>query len=303
MPEYNIKRGVNVYWYYWTVPVLLAFLFLNYFANYFKIPEFNLDLMISVVTFLFGFIVSITFSMILMRVGALKEALTTETGRLVSIYHLSEGLGEKFHNIVRETIDEYTVVTLRYYTNYDLGRPIISRLYENINLIEIKSEVNKIQVDSYLYHLGEFQPTRERIEYLTSSRVEWSLKFTTYVLGAILILLLFMNRGDPFTNILFVILSTIIVFIFFIIEDYDDLKIGDYNANISNSEQIFDLLEKDRYYPEEILSRVKLEKGRKYRIGILDEKEEKEKIFTISYNPEFRSKVKFLTDKLKLRKV
>ena len=118
-----------------------------------------------------------------------------------------------------------------------------------------------------------------------------------------LILLLFLNRGDPFTNLLFVLLSTIIVFIFLIIEDYDDLKIGDYKANISNSEQIFDLIEKDRYYPEEILSRVELERGKKYRIGILDEKDGKEKIFDILYNPEFKSKVKFLVDKLKIRKV
>ncbi|PIN90329.1 hypothetical protein COU57_03820 [Candidatus Pacearchaeota archaeon CG10_big_fil_rev_8_21_14_0_10_32_14] len=241
--------------------------------------------------------------MILMRVGALKESLTNETGRLVSIYHLSEGLGKKFHDTVREILDEYTIITLRYYTEYDRGRESINKLYNNLATMELKSDVDKTKADSFLYVLGEFQPIRERIEYLTSSRVEWSLKYTTYILGGMLILLLFLNRGDPFTNLLFVLLSTIIVFIFLIIEDYDDLKIGDYKANISNSEQIFDLIEKDRYYPEEILSRVELERGKKYRIGILDEKDGKEKIFDILYNPEFKSKVKFLVDKLKIRKV
>ncbi len=303
MSEYKIKKGINVYWYYWTVPVFFAFLFLNYFSNYFKLPDFKLDLMISVVTFLFGFIISITFSLIIKRVGSLKESLTTETGRLVSMYHLSEGLGKKFHELVRETIDEYTLLTLRYYTTYELGRKPVDKLYENIKLMEIKSEIDKTKAYSFLYALGEFEPIRERIEYLTGTSVEWSLKFTTYVLGVILILLLFLNRGDPFTNLLFVILSTIIVFIFFIIEDYDDLKIGDYNANISNSEQIFDLIEKDRYYPEEILSRVKLERGRKYRIGIMDEKEGKEKIFEITYTPEFKGRVKGLVNKFKVRKV
>jgi len=71
--------------------------------------------------------------------------------------------------------------------------------------------------------------------------------------------------------------------LFLIVEDYDELKIEDYATNISNSEQIFDLIGKERYYPQEILSKIKLEKGRKYRIGIFDSKSGKEKIFELEY--------------------
>ena len=95
------------------------------------------------------------------------------------------------------------------------------------------------------------------------------------------------------------ILSTTIIFIFLIIEDYDDLRIGDYSYNISNSEQIFDLIGKERYYPENILARVRLEKGKKYRIGFYDTREKEERIFLMTYNPGFIFKIHDLAAKFK----
>ena len=105
-----------------------------------------------------------------------------------------------------------------------------------------------------------------------------------------------------FTNLLFIILSTVIIFIFFIIEDYDNLRIGDYTYNISNSEQIFDLIEKPRYYPEEILKRVKLKRGVQYRIGLFNEKTKQEKIVTVTYNPEFNYYLRLLARKFRREK-
>lgn len=117
----------------------------------------------------------------------------------------------------------------------------------------------------------------------------------------ILIVLLFLNRADTFTNTLFIVLSTIIVFIFLIIEDYDHLHIGDYAINISNSEELFDMIEKDRYYSENVINRVHLEKGRMYRIGIFDKKEGKEKIYSIRYSSIFNTRVKILADRIRGR--
>ena len=73
------------------------------------------------------------------------------------------------------------------------------------------------------------------------------------ILAISLIVLLFLNRGDLLSNLLFIVLSTTIVFILLIIEDYEALRIGDYLYNISNSEQIFDLIGKERYYPKTIM--------------------------------------------------
>ena len=254
--------------------------------------------MISVVTFLFGFLISISFGMILSRVGALKESLAGETGRLVSLYLLSENLGSKFREKIASRIDSYTINTLRDYTNYNVGREAVYGMYDDIKYMEIKGESQEASANSFLYILGEFEPLRERLEYLTSGKLLWATKLANYILAFLLIGLLFLNRGDTFTNALFIILSTTIVFILLIIEDYEDLRIGDYIVNISNSEQIFDLIGKDRYYPQAILSRVKLEKGRSYRIGFYDKKAKQEKIVDIKYSPNFNSKINFLRRKM-----
>jgi hypothetical protein len=167
--------------------------------------------------------------------------------------------------------------------------------------MEIKSKQQEAAARSFFYVLGELQPVREKLESLTARRTEWSLKFANYLLGSLLIILLFLNRGDTFTNIIFIILSTTVIFIFLIIEDYDNLKIGDYTYNISNAEQIFDMLGRDRYYPTECLPRAQLIPGKKYRIGIVDGTNE-EKIVTLQYSPDFEGKVKKIARLLNMRK-
>ena len=265
------------------------------------IEALNINLMISVVSFLFGFLITITFSMLLNRVSALKDALAIEAGGLVSLYHLSKNLGKEFHEKITQRIDDYTVNTLRDYTNYDISREAMYGIYSDLQYAQVEDKKQEGNYGSFLYILGEFETLRERLEYLTSRRVEWSLKAAGYMLGSILMILLFLNRGDTFSNTLFILLSTIIIFIFLIIEDYDNLRIGDYTYNISNSEQIFDLIGKERYYPKEVLSKARLIFGETYRIGILDKKTNKEKMVNIKYNPTLKSKIEFLKGKFKGR--
>ena len=301
MGEEDIKKRWNIYLYYWTIPVFIVFFIINYFTRNFMIEALNINLMISVVSFLFGFLITITFSMLLNRVSALKDALAIEAGRLVSLYHLSKNLGKEFHEKITQRIDDYTVNTLRDYTNYDISREAMYGIYSDLQYAQVEDKKQEGNYGSFLYILGEFETLRERLEYLTSRRVEWSLKAAGYMLGSILMILLFLNRGDTFSNTLFILLSTIIVFIFLIIEDYDNLRIGDYTYNISNSEQIFDLIGKERYYPKEVLSKARLIFGETYRIGILDKKTNKEKMVNIKYNPTLKSKIEFLKGKFKGR--
>jgi len=301
MGEPKIKRGLNFYWYYWTIIVFLGFILINYYTRYFKIEVLDVGLMISVVSFLFGFLISITFSMLLNRTAILKDSLTAETGRLVSLFSLSKHLGQKFHGRVRERIDSYTIKTLRGYKQYEISREDFYGFYDDLQFMEIKTEQQNNFAGSFLYVLGEMSTIREKLEYLTNRKVEFSIKVADYTLGILLIALLFMNRNDPFTNIIFILVSTIIVFIFLIIEDFDNLRIADYSANISNSEQIFDLIRRERYYPQRLLSRVKLEEGRKYRIGIYNSKLKEEEIFEIIYNSVFKIKINKILEKFKGR--
>lgn len=297
----EIKQKYNIYLYYWVIPFFIGFIALNYFANLLKIETFDLGIMISIVTFLFGFFITISFSIILARVKTLKDSLAQETGRLVSLFLLSKHLGEKFNKKLSSIIDKYTIKTLRNYTNYELSRGEVNEIYESCSLMEIKSELQKQASASFFYILGEFEPIREKLEYLTQRGLIQAMKIANYVLAIILISLLFLNRGDLLSNILFVVLSTTVVFILLIIEDYEDLRIGDYINNISNSEQIFDILERERYYPENLVGKVTLEEGKKYRIGIYDSKKKTEKIILIEYTKNFDYKFNNLLKKF-LRK-
>ncbi|VVB78991.1 Uncharacterised protein [uncultured archaeon] len=291
MQEGDIKKGWNIYLYYWTIFAFIFFFLINYYSKNIKINFENIGLMISVLSFLFGFLVNINFSMIMSRMNYLKNDLASETGRLVSLYSLSKHLGEKFHENIKELIDEYTIHTLRNYNNYEVGRGIFYRIHKEFESIEVKNDFQKMMAGSFLSNLNDWEQVRERLEYLTGKGTEWSLKFSAYLLGIILIILLFLNRGDMFTDSLFIILSTVIVFIFLIIEDYDDLRIGDYQINISNSEQLFDLIGKERYYPQSILNKVQLEKGKVYRIGVYNTEGKEERIFKIAYTPHLHLKI------------
>ena len=283
MEEEISKKGLELYLYYWTLPVFVVFLIINKYANNYNVPAVDLNLMISIVSFLFGFLITISFSMLWSRVSALKSSLAIETGRLVSLFELSKHLGKEFNEKIRKYIDNYTVNTLRDYVNYEVGRESIYGIYEDLDKMELKTESQKQASYSFYYVLGEFEPLREQLEYLTQRGLLWALKFANYALSMILISLLFLNRGNPFNDWLFVVLSTVIVFIILIIEDYEALRIGDYTVNISNSEQLFDLLGEKRYYPRRLLRRVRLEKGQIYRVGVYDPSIKKERIVNMRY--------------------
>jgi len=296
----DLKRGVNFYWYYLAIPIFIAFFLINYYSQSIRVEALNIGLMISVVSFLFGFLVTINFTMLLNKLSALKTCLAAEAGRLTSLFLLSEHLGERFHKEITERIDSYTMKTLSHYGNYDVGREEIYEMHKSLKFMEVKTDYQKELSASFLYNLGEMQPVREQLEYLTSRKVELPIKISTSILGGLMIILLFLQRGDSFTNTLFIILSTVIIFILLIIEDYDDLRIGDYSYNISNSEEIFDLMGRERYYPSHLLNRVKLEEGRKYRIGFFGLKTKEEKVFLITSTPEFKSKINILGSKFKI---
>ena len=303
MEESDLKKtGLEIYSYYWVFPIFILFLTINFFVPLIKIPSLDIGLMISVVTFLFGFLISISFSMILSRVSILKESLAVETGRFVSLFLMAKNLGKKFEEKIAERIDQYTIRTMRNYSDYSVGREEFYGIYEDVKDMELKTELQKQISASFFYVLGELESVREKLEYLTGGKLMPAMKASNYALGFILVALLFINRGEPFTNALFVILSTVIIFILFIIEDYEDLRIGDYANNISNSEQLFDIIGRERYYPKFLLKRVSLEKEKTYRIGIYDGKLGKEEIVKLKYSPGFDFKIEKVLDKFKKKK-
>jgi hypothetical protein len=306
MQDSDLKKGgVEIYLYYWVIPIFVLLILININVPYLRFEGVDfgdIDFMISVVTFLFGFLISISFSMILNRVGVLKESLAIETGRLASLFLLSKNLGKKFSEKIKERIDDYTIVTIRNYQTYEFGRDAVYGIYDDTVDMELKTELQKQNAASFFYILGEFEPSREKLEYLTRGKLLPAMKWANYVLATLLIGLLFLNRGDSFSNWLFVVLSTVIIFILLIIEDYEDLRIGDYVNNISNSEQLFDLIGKERYYPKYLLGRVKLMDGRNYRIGFYDKKIGREEIVSLKYTPKFFFKVNDLVERFRKKK-
>jgi hypothetical protein len=279
----KIKKGYDLYFYYLAIPAFIILVLINYYSRNFKIEGLDLGFTMSVVSFLLGFIVSVTFSLLFARVGSLKDFLATESGRLTSLFLLSKSLGKEFHERIKERIDSYTIQTLRDYSNYENSRKHFDGMYHDVKYMEIKDSNQEATANSFLYILGELSTVREHLEYLTSGRVLKTLKLSNYLLGIFFIVLLFLNRSNFFTNMLFIFLSIVIILLLLIMEDYDSLRIHDYLINISNSEQIFDLIEKPRYYPKAVLGKVVLKNGENYRIGIYDKKTGEENVYNISY--------------------
>jgi len=155
MEESDFKKiGLEVYSYYWIFPIFILFLIINFFVPLIKIPTLDIELMISIVTFLFGFLISISFSMILSRVSVLKESLAIETGRFISLFLLSKNLGKKFEEKIAERIDRYTILTMRNYSDYSVGREEFYGIYEDIKDMELKTEMQKQISSSFWENLN-----------------------------------------------------------------------------------------------------------------------------------------------------
>ena len=193
--EYKLKGRFYIYIYYFVIPAFIIFSYVNYHSPFVNVEQLDLRMMLSVVTFLFGFFISISFSMILSRASNLRDSLATETGKIVSLYKYSKFFGETFSKKITERIDGYTLATLRNYHHYEAGREFIYEIYEDLRNLTITNELHKTYLSSFLSTLNDLENMHEKIEALTSEKLLLAMKLTNYVLASLIISLLFLNRG------------------------------------------------------------------------------------------------------------
>ncbi|MBT3865429.1 hypothetical protein HOE67_01530 [Candidatus Peregrinibacteria bacterium] len=235
----------------------------------------NIDLVLTVSTFLFAILCGFFISRLNMRFDKIIANISDEDSYWLSFYRSSKLFGPKFSNKVSNIIDEcYTVMF-----NSDVGNfyykdttPYVEALYKELDKLKMPaSKKSPVLFRVLLDCLVDIERTRNQSAVVTRERLTVGQWLVLGLLAAIIVFcLLFLKLPLVYSEVLTVLLSTILILVLLIIRDLQNLKLGGYALSVESGQEVFESLGKLRYYPSFLIEdgTIKVPKHvKKYRLG------------------------------------
>ncbi|MBT3940707.1 DUF4239 domain-containing protein [Candidatus Woesearchaeota archaeon] len=257
--------------------VIVVFFILFVGMSYF-LPETgsleNAKLLLSAIAIIFSILAGFAISSLWSRFTRMRELLSIESGELESLYKMSQFIGSRYAEIVREIIDKYLVKAF----DYDLwayqehvNREFFS-LFDSLKNISVTDDKQKQALGKIFNILDNLGNVRKEIFTLGSDRLKKHEWMSLIVLSGLLIATLFYVKEETLISMVFtILLSTGIVLIVAVIRELDDMEWDIETIGYEIYEQVFDLIGKPRYFPEEgFLKKRNMKTGNYYRVGLAD---------------------------------
>ena len=231
--------------------------------------QFDVSSIFSATYVLFGILAGFFIAATLTNYFRLQSLISEETSALISLYGRAQDLTGKKATDVVEAIDQYLIRAF----DYELTDYVDNTWTEFNGLFAFEKTIKKKNTNlysSYLDFKQRFITIRQEIA-LTGRKimgpVHWMLLL---ILAMATVFLLYCMRDDSIpSSILTVVLSSSTLLILFLLEDIDNDTFAEEKLSFKIFQRVFEELGKLPYYPQVsiINKRLKLEKGKTYRIG------------------------------------
>ncbi|MFC2143610.1 hypothetical protein ACFLQN_04395 [Candidatus Aenigmatarchaeota archaeon] len=238
-----------------------------------ELPD-GLKTMIGFVGMLFSILIGFSIGTLWSRFMKIRDLISVEAACLENLYKLFEIADKKVARNVAKKIDEYIIKSLEFELHeyqQELNEEY-SSLFEcmkNPKVRKAGSVYGRI-----LYTFSKFTETRKEIIARGRDKIgiyQWTaLILLSFILGYLWI---FIQFPGAFGLIVGTILLFVLAIVLTIIYDLNNLNWGSEQLNLDNYERVYDVIEIPRYYPEEMLNKVKLpSKMKEYRVGYITNK-------------------------------
>ncbi|MBT4114373.1 DUF4239 domain-containing protein [Candidatus Woesearchaeota archaeon] len=209
-------------------------------------------LMLTIIGILFGLIVSFYISGLWNRHVLMRELMAGHSAAMQNVVKYVDTFShnERFKSKIRKFIEEYVISCISIdVVEQEKSTPYLYKIYDTLKMIQVKKETDSVILNRLSNSLEVVSATGQKIFIIGKESLgsaEWILISSLSI--AIVVSTFLQRTTDPITMVLPTIFPPIILLIFFIIYDLDNLNLNEGVIFIEPDEQILDALGVERYY-------------------------------------------------------
>jgi len=237
-------------------------------------PSREVEIIVTISTFLFAILAGFFISRLNSRYDRIREYIATEDALWLTLFQTSKLYGKEFNDKMRELIDKYYILAFDY-SNYNEHwyKPTACVFF---NVYDLLNEYGKYRKEaSYqvmLNHLEKIEQNRNKGAVLTAEKVTTGHWMILISLVVIIIYSVFYLKVPMFySQVITVLLSTILVLVLLLIRDLQNLRLGGKALIVDSGQEIFEFIGRLRYYNVKFLrnkTHEVPEDVKEYRVGI-----------------------------------
>lgn len=215
-----------------------------------KEPGGNVEIILTISTFLFAIFSGFFISRLSNRYDQIKDLIAEEDAYWLSIYQNSHFFSKDFVDKVRNIIDKYYIVAF----DFDLGAAYkhnakyMTQMYDELKKVKFPNNKAADVFDDMTGLLSSIELVRNKcaVHYLEKlSRGQWSVLFA---LSAVILYSLYYLRGDDiYSQVITVLLATILILVLLITRDLINFRLYGKITVAESGQEIFDNIGKLRY--------------------------------------------------------
>ena len=209
-------------------------------------------LMLTIIGILFGLIVSFYISGLWNRHVLMRELMAGHSAAMQNVVKYVDTFShnERFKSKIRKFIEEYVISCISIdVVEQEKSTPYLYKIYDTLKMIQVKKETDSVILNRLSNSLEVVSATGQKIFIIGKESLgsaEWILISSLSI--AIVVSTFLQRTTDPITMVLPTIFPPIILLIFFIIYDLDNLNLNEGVIFIEPDEQILDAFGVERYY-------------------------------------------------------
>jgi hypothetical protein len=212
-------------------------------------PDFDIGPLFSSVSLLFGILSGFAISILWGRQERVRDSLNDETGILYSIYYRAASIGTDFQKRLADFIDAYLIPQLDYeLSEYETSRKSFVDLYNFVLNYDFKPKDNDSK-KRMLELLERNLHNRVITSFHAKAKLVPYLSYSIYILGVILLGLIFSMREVSYVStVITILLSSTVVLVLLLINDLNEMRLWLNVFLETGINQVFDVIGKKRYY-------------------------------------------------------
>jgi len=240
-------------------------------------PGEDINLILTVSTFLFGIFSGFFISNRWSRYSRIKTLLTNETGVLISVYILSKIIGKEFAKKIANLIDKYLIEAFLYeiYEYHEKTDELFYKFLYTVKDIRPKTIQQKEAISQIIKIMGGTPSGREETYFLEKTKLPKFMYWVIWILAAIIIFCLFYIRTGSITySFITILLSTSVILVVLVLRDLDNLRWDEKVLAFDIYYRVYDAIGKPRVYPDISIKRgrIKPPKDMDYRLLLIEER-------------------------------
>jgi hypothetical protein len=258
-----------------SIVAFVIFVLVAFFVSGGNPSSSEIQLILTISTFLFAIVVGFYLSRYNTRYDTMRDLISSEDALFLTLFETVAFLGKKYQDAFRELIDKYYMIAFDFPLGeyYKHNAMYVHLMYEELNKItDFSNEKAKDVFDDILGLLRDIEHNRNTSSVLSQERItkgQWTILL---LLGGIVLFSIFFLKTDVLhSQIVTVLLATVLVLILLVIRDLQNFRLGGKELVGESGQEVFESIGKLRYhnrrYVEEGIVSVP-EYIKEYRLGV-----------------------------------